>query len=171
MPLDRLITALGIHGVGEVLSSDLARYYGSLDGLMHASPEELMDIDGVGPNIAQSIVDWFRQPGNKALLQKFRSLGIWPLASKSDQFQAKGAPLGGITFVITGSFGDFSRDELTALIQLNGGKVTNSVSKNTNYLLVGENPGSKFEKARELGVTIIDEHEFRRLLDVKDKTS
>jgi DNA ligase (NAD+) len=165
MPLDRLITALGIHGVGEVLSSDLARHYGNLDGLVNATIEELMTIEGVGPNIAQGIVDWFIQPGNRVLLDKFRLLNIWPKVSVQNQFATGIALLDGMTFVITGSFPDYSRDQLTSLIQFRGGKVTNTVNKKTNYLLLGENPGSKVDKAKELGVTILNISDFKQLID------
>ncbi len=165
MLLDRLIIALGIHGVGEVLASNLAKHYGSLDDLVNATIIELMTIEGVGPNIAQGIVDWFTHPGNRALLDKFRSLDVWPKESNQNQFSEDRTALDGLTFVITGSFPDYSRDQLTTLIQSRGGKVTSTVSKYTNYLLVGENPGSKFDKANELGVTIINESEFRQLIN------
>lgn len=165
MSLDRLITALGIHGVGEVLASDLARHYGSLDGMVNATIEELMTIEGVGPNIAQGIADWFIQPGNRALLDKFRSLDIWPRESNHNQLPVGIAPLDGLTFVITGSFLEYSRDQLTTLIQSRGGKVTNTVSKKTQYLLVGENPGSKFDKAKEMKVTILNISDFKQLID------
>jgi DNA ligase (NAD+) len=164
MPLERFITALGIHGVGEVLSRDLVRHYGNLDGLIKATVDELITIEGVGPNIAQGIADWFGISSNRALLEKFHSLGIWPEESIPEQSSAGNTPLIGINFVITGSFTNYSRDDLIALILSKGGKVTSSVSKKTNYLLVGENPGSKIDKAREFGVTLIDEDRFQHLI-------
>jgi len=163
MPLSRFITALGIRGVGEVLASDLARYYGDLDGLARASWEDLMKIEGVGPNIARGIIDWFSQPSNKTLLEKFRALGIWPKESLQVK-STKDLILDGVVFVITGSFPNHSRDQLTALIQSRGGKVTNSVSKKTNYLLVGDNPGSKLDSAKALGIAILGESDFIRMI-------
>jgi DNA ligase (NAD+) len=165
MPLDKLITALGIHGVGEVLSRELAENYGSLDGLLNSTVEELLSMEGVGPNIAQSIADWFAQPRNRVLLAKFRSLGIWPVAAQKNMTLDERAQLAGKIFVITGSFPEYSRDALTALIKSRGGKVTNSVSKNTHFLLAGENPGSKLAKAKELGVVILDDIGIKRLID------
>jgi DNA ligase (NAD+) len=164
MSLDRFITALGIRGVGEVLSGDLARYFGSLDQLIVTTKEDLMSIAGVGPNIAHSIVDWFSRPANLNLLQKFRKLGLWPQESQKPEKSTENAFLKELTFVITGSFTDYSREQMTSLIQTRGGKVTNSVSKKTNYLLVGEDPGSKLDKANELGVTILSEADFKKLI-------
>ena len=165
MPLSRFITALGIRGVGEVLAGDLARYFGDLDKLARATWEDLMAIEGVGPNIARGIVDWFSQSSNKALLSKFKIFGIWPKESRDESISTD-TTLAGKVFVITGSFPDFSRDQLAALIQARGGKVTNSVSKKTSYLLVGENPGSKLETAKELGVQILEENEFKQLVSI-----
>lgn len=165
MPLSRFITALGIRGVGEVLAGDLARYFGDLDKLARATWEDLMAIEGVGPNIARGIVDWFSQSSNKALLSKFKIFGIWPKESRDESISTD-TTLAGKVFVITGSFPDFSRDQLAALIQARGGKVTNSVSKKTSYLLVGENPGSKLETAKVLGVQILEENEFKQLVSI-----
>jgi DNA ligase (NAD+) len=165
MPLSRFITALGIRGVGEVLAGDLARYFGDLDKLARATWEDLMAIEGVGPNIARGIVDWFSQSSNKALLSKFKIFGIWPKESRAESISTD-TTLAGKVFVITGSFPDFSRDQLAALIQARGGKVTNSVSKKTSYLLVGENPGSKLETAKVLGVQILEENEFKQLVSI-----
>lgn len=164
-PLDRFITSLGIRGVGEVMARDLARYYRSLDGLMQTNREELLTIEGVGPNTAQGILDWFSQPGNRLLLDKFKQVGIWPVETQSAENSTPAGHLfDGMNFVITGSFTTHSRDELSALIESLGGKVTNSVSKKTAYLLVGENPGSKYDKARELGVTTLDQVGFEQLV-------
>ena len=163
MPLSRFITALGIRGVGEVLAGDLARHFGDLDKLAQASWEDLMKIEGVGPNIARGLVDWFSQSSNNVLLKKFRGLGIWPRESRDESIPAD-TTFAGKVFVITGSFSDFSREQLAALIQARGGKVTNSVSKKTSYLLVGENPGSKLETAKALDVEILEEKEFKRLI-------
>jgi len=160
-PLDRFITALGIHGVGEVAAKDLARYFGSLDKLMDSQVDELQKINGIGPNIALSIKDWLERPANRELLAKFKKLGIWP--AMADSATSTDA-LKGLTFVITGTLANMSREEAAELIEKNGGKTSDSVSKKTNYLLLGENPGSKLEKARSLGVTIIGITELLELI-------
>ena len=163
-PLYRLINALGIHGVGEVLAVDLTEYYEDLGLLSRATMDDLQHIEGVGPNIAQAIVDWFNRPSNRDLLEKLRTIGVWPKAVKrfaSDQNQ----PLAGLTFVVTGTIVGFSRDGIKEYIQKNGGKVTDSVSNNTSYLVVGENPGSKLDKARSLNVPVISEEDLRKLIE------
>ncbi len=160
-PLDRFITALGIHGVGEVAAKDLAGYFGSLDKLMNSNVDELQKINGIGPNIALSIKDWLDRPANRELLAKFKKLGIWP--AMADSATSTDA-LKGLTFVITGTLANMSREEAAGLIEKNGGKTSDSVSKKTNYLLLGENPGSKLEKARSLGVSIIGITELLELI-------
>ncbi len=159
--LDRFVTSLGIHGVGEVAAVDLTNYFGSMDNLLLAQPDELQKISGIGPNIAISIRDWLDRPANLELLTKFKNLGIWPAMEKSVQSTDA---LSGLTFVITGTLASLSRDEAKELIEKNGGKTTDSVSKKTSYLLLGENPGSKFDKARALGVTIIGEEQLLDLI-------
>ncbi len=161
-PLSRLISALGIRGVGEVMAQDLSHYYHDLDALSRAGETELRQIEGVGPNIARAIVDWFAQPRNKSLLAKLKNAGIWPQASET---AAAGGPLSGMTFVVTGTLPNLSRDGARELIQNAGGKVTDSVSRSTSYLVLGAEPGSKLEKARSLGVTIIDEAGLRKLIE------
>jgi len=164
--LSRLINALGIRGVGEVMAVDLARYYIDLEALSHTTRSDLESIEGIGPNIAQAIVDWFARPANQRVLEKLRSGGVWPTSSvkgELDQDEAS-LPLAGLTFVITGTLPGLTRTEAKALIQANGGKATSSVSKKTSYLLVGESPGSKFGKAQSLGVKTIDEAELKRLI-------
>jgi DNA ligase (NAD+) len=159
--LYRLIVALGIHGVGEVMAGDLSRTFGDLSALSKVSAEELQHIEGVGPNIAESIVDWFSQPANQKVLKKLKAAGVWPVMKK-DEKKKKGA-LNGFTFVVTGTLAGFTRDGIKEYIEENGGKVTDSVSKKTSYLVLGENPGSKAEKAQSLGVKILDEIELRKL--------
>ena len=161
--LNRLLSALGIRGVGEVMATDLTRHYSDLDALSRATVGKLQEIEGVGPNIAEAIVDWFMRPANQNLLKKLKSAGVWP---KSDQQIAAGAQpgsLSGLTFVVTGTLAGFTRDGIKEFIQSNGGKVVGSVSKNTSYLVLGENPGSKLARAQEQGVKIINEEELRRL--------
>lgn len=159
-PLSRLINALGIHGVGEVMAADLSRVYGDLDGLKRASLGELQQIEGVGPNIAQAIVDWFSRAGNQRIVDKLRQAGVWPKAELVVKPSSE-QRFGGLTFVVTGTLPGFSREEVKAFIQANGGKVTDSVSKKTDYLVAGESAGSKLDKARELGVKVIDEARLR----------
>jgi len=161
-PLARLITALGIRGVGEVMAADLSRVYTDLDQLSHASLEELQTLEGVGPNTAQAIVDWFARPANRRILEKLRSAGVWP-TSQAVQQAVEQQPFAGLTFVITGTLPSMSRDDVKDYIQSRGGKVTDSVSKKTSYLVVGDAPGSKLAKAQELGVPILDETGLRRL--------
>jgi DNA ligase (NAD+) len=160
--LNRLLAALGIRGVGEVMAGDLSRTFGDLSALSKAGAEELQQIAGVGPNIAESIVDWFAQPANQKLLEKLKTAGVWP-EMKKDEKKKEGA-LSGFTFVVTGTLPTLSRDGVKEFIENNGGKVTDSISKKTSYLVLGENPGSKAEKARALGVKILDEIELRELI-------
>lgn len=163
-PLQRLIFALGIRGVGEVLANDLTRYYSDLDALSHATLEELQRIEGVGPNIAQTIVDWFSRPSNRRLLEKLKSVGVWPVAEKVT-LTAEKQPFQNLTFVVTGTLPGFTREEVKQFIQRLGGKVSDSVSKKTDFLVAGENAGSKLDKARELGIKIIDEPTLRRMAE------
>ncbi len=164
-PIQRLITALGIRGVGEVVAADLSRAFPALDLLAKASVDDLQMVEGIGPNIAAAIVDWFNRPRNRAVLEKLRAAGVWPVSnSQSAVRNLQAGPLAGLTFVVTGTLPTFSRDEVKNFIQSHGGKVTDSVGKNTSYLLLGENPGSKLAKARALGVKIIDEGELRTLI-------
>ncbi len=161
-PLARLINALGIRGVGEVTAAELARHYPDLDALAKASVEELMQIEGIGPNTAQAIVDWFSRPQNQRVLEKLKAAGVWPhseIAAPSGM-----AALAGLTFVITGTLKNFTREEAKAFIEAHGGKVTDSVSHTTNYLVVGENPGSKLQKARQLGIPLLDEKALQQLI-------
>jgi DNA ligase (NAD+) len=164
-PLNRLITALGIHGVGEVSARDLAVHFPSLDLLAVATVDDLLTINGVGPNIAAGIVDWFQRDRNRAVLAKLKAAGVWPVGV-GNRPQVSSGPLSGMTFVVTGTLPTLSRDGVKEFIEQNGGKVTDSVSKKTSYLVLGEAPGSKHEKALSLGVPVIDEEGLRRLCNV-----
>ncbi|MBI5952121.1 MAG: NAD-dependent DNA ligase LigA [Chloroflexi bacterium] len=161
--LNRLIAALGIHGVGEVMAGDLSRAFGNLSALSKASAEELQQIEGVGPNIAESIVDWFAQPANQKVIRKLKAAGVDPVVQLSE-ISGQSSVLGGLTFVVTGTLPTLTREGVKELIESNGGKVTDSVSKKTSYLVLGENPGSKADKARALGVKILDEAALRKLI-------
>lgn len=161
-PLSRLITALGIRGVGAVAANDLAQRYADMDELSRASIEDLQSMEGFGPNMAHSIVDWFARPRNQEVLKKLRQFGVWPKAEE----HGKGLipkTLDGLTFVVTGQLPGFTRSEVKEFIENHGGKVTGSVSGKTNYLVAGADPGSKYLKAESLEVAIIDELALRRL--------
>lgn len=160
--LNRVIAALGIHGVGEVMAGDLARAFGNISALSKASFDDLQQIEGLGPNIAESIVDWFKRPANQKVLKKLKSAGVDPVMKKDEK--KKEGKLTGLTFVVTGTLPNFSRDDAKEFIESNGGKVTDSVSKKTSYLVLGENPGSKFDKAKSLGVKIVDEAGLKKLV-------
>lgn len=161
-PLARLLTALGIRGVGEVVARDLAQAFGSLEALAAASAEQLQMVEGIGPNIAAAIVDWFGRERNRAVLAKLKAAGVWPVSSQQSSVNSQ-QPLSGLTFVITGTLPTFSREGVKEFIEAHGGKVTDSVSRKTDYLVLGEAPGSKLQKAQALGIRIIGEEELRRL--------
>jgi len=163
-PLSRLLTALGVRGVGEVVASDLAGHFGSLDALAGTSVEELESIEGIGPNIAQAIVDWFQRPANQVVLGKLRAAGVWPLETGDSQNAASPQTLSGLTFVVTGTLSGFTRTQAKEFIQTHGGKVAGSVSKKTDYLVAGEKAGSKLDTAQELGVRVIGEDELRGMV-------
>lgn len=161
--LERLINAFGIRGVGEVVAADLARRYRNVDALAEATVDELERIEGIGPNIATAIVDWMHEPSNRGLLEKFRRAGVWPEATESGKPSGP-TPLEGKTFVLTGTLPSLTRQEAKALIESQGGKVTGSVSKRTSYVVVGESPGSKLQKAETLEIPTIDEDGLKALL-------
>jgi len=160
--LGRLVNALGIHGVGEVMAADLAMVFHDLEDMSHASETDLQKIEGVGPNISEAIVDWFSRPANRRVLEKLRTAGVWP--HKVESTPVGKMALNGMTFVVTGTLEHYSRDDIKELIEKNGGKVADSVSSRTSYLVVGENPGSKLDKAQQLGVEILDENGLLKLI-------
>jgi DNA ligase (NAD+) len=153
-PLAQVITALGIDGVGATVASALAQHFHTIDNLAAASVEELQTIEGIGEILAQGIHDWFADPLNAALIEKLRAVGV--TLREEERAQASDH-LRGMTFVVTGTLPSYSRSEIEALIVEHGGKVSSSVSKNTTYVVVGEAPGSKADKARQLGIPILDE--------------
>jgi len=161
--LARFISALGIRGVGEVMARDLSQTYQDVDALSETKAEDLTQIEGVGPNIAESIVDWFARPMNQKVLKKLKSVGMWPQGGVTQAESQASDAFAGMTFVVTGTLPTFSRDDAKAFIESHGGKVTDSVSKKTSYLVLGENPGSKFEKAKALGIKIVGEEELKKL--------
>jgi DNA ligase (NAD+) len=161
--LARLITALGIRGVGEVGAGDLARRFHDLDEIRNATKEDLLLIEGIGPNIAQAIVDWFANPTNQKVLKKLAMFGVWPSREESGHLDEMPKSFAGQTFVITGTLPGLTRQEAKELIESHGGKVTSSLSKKTSYLVLGTNPGSKLEKAQKLGIEILDEVKLHQL--------
>ncbi|HZJ00118.1 MAG TPA: NAD-dependent DNA ligase LigA [Gemmatimonadaceae bacterium] len=158
-PLSRLLTALGIRHVGAIAAQLLARHFGNLDDLAHATKEEIGAVRGVGDIIADGVVSWFSDRGAKRLIEKLRSSGV--NFTEPRQVTAGGA-LAGKTVVITGTLPNLSRTKATEAVEQAGGRVTNSVSKATSFLVAGEEAGSKLDKAKSLGIEIIDEAELLR---------
>ena len=158
--LARLINALGIRGVGEVMAGDIAMAYIDLDSLSRAKFEDLIALEGIGPNIAQAVVDWFEQPANQQVLAKLHKAGVWPIAESVSSEIEIPQIFNGMTIVLTGTLEGFSRQEIKKFIEDRGGKVSSSVSRKTSYLVLGESPGSKLNKAQSLGVPILDEKEL-----------
>ncbi len=156
-PLSRLLNALGIRHVGEHIAEVLAERFGSLDELSKASLEELSSTPEVGPKIAESIVTFFRQEQTRNLLEKLRRAGVWPEVKK---VEVKEGFFTGKSVVFTGELSGMSRPEAEAIVKAQGGRPSGSVSKKTDFVVVGENPGSKYQKAQELGVAILSEEEF-----------
>lgn len=153
--LSRFIYAIGIPNVGEYTARVLAFNFGSLEALVDANLEELMRVEGIGPETAESIVSFFRNERNRQLLKRLKEAGF-----KIQKEEKKESPFTGKTLVFTGALSSMSRDEAKQLVESLGGKVSNSVSRRTDFLVVGENPGSKYEKALQLGITTITEEEF-----------
>jgi DNA ligase (NAD+) len=159
--LARLLVGLGIRHIGPPTAQLLAREFRSLDAIASASEEQLTAIEGVGPIVARSIREWFDSSRNQKIVEKLRRAGVRLTEEKTE---VKG-PLLGLTFVITGTLPTFSREEASRLIEEAGGKVGSSVSRKTDYLVVGETPGSKLSKAQELGVKTLDEEGLRELIE------
>ncbi len=159
-PFWRLLNALGIRFVGEATAQLLAQHFHNLEALMQASKEDLLHVEGVGEQVAASIQEFFDSPRNQELVKKLRDAGV-----KEQPPAARAAgPLAGKTFVFTGGLDRFSREEAKALVTARGGKVSSSVSAKTDYVVAGADPGSKYAKARELGVTILSEAEFEEMV-------
>jgi len=169
--LARFLYGLGIRQVGETTAKDLAKHFGSLDKLMNASAEELLEVNDVGPIVAESIRTFFSQPHNVEVVEQLRAAGLhWEEGDGANANQGP-RPLLGKTLVLTGTLPTLSRDEAKELIEVAGGKVSGSVSKKTHYVVAGEEAGSKLDKARELGVTILDEAGLQALLAAPPETN
>jgi DNA ligase (NAD+) len=163
-PLWRILVALSIRHVGPTAARALAEAFGSLDAIATASPEALAIVDGVGPTIAASTVEWFTVDWHRAIIEKWRAAGVQLETPGFDPSAAAGRLLAGVTVVITGTLPTYSRDEAAEAVRAAGGKVSASVSKKTSFVVAGENAGTKYDKAVELGITILDEPAFNRLL-------
>lgn len=161
-PLWRTLVALSIRHVGPTAAQALATHFGSIEKISKSSAEELADIDGVGATIAQSIVEWFSIGWHQEIISKWSKAGVRVVAEVEVQLPQT---LSGLTFVVTGGLESYSRDSIAETIAAHGGKSSSSVSKKTNYVLVGTDPGSKLAKAQELGVPVIDEATFKQLLN------
>src|SRR5437660_3925830 len=160
LPLERVIYGLGIRFVGERTAQFLAEHFGSMDALENASVEELQNVNEVGPRIAESIVEFFSIPANRKLVERLRESELTLKGKKKE----RGTKLAGKTFVLTGTLAKYTRDEAKKMIEDAGGKVASSVSKKTDYVVAGADAGSKLEKAKELGVKLVDEKEMEKLL-------
>jgi DNA ligase (NAD+) len=164
-PLWRILVALSIRHVGPTAARALAEAFGSLDAIAAASPDALAIVDGVGPTIAASVVEWFTVDWHRAIVEKWRAAGVQLETPGFDPSAAAGRLLAGVTVVITGTLPNYSRDEAAEAVRAAGGKVTSSVSKKTSFVVAGENAGSKHDKAVELGIAVLDEPAFKRLLE------
>ncbi|MGD9551308.1 MAG: helix-hairpin-helix domain-containing protein, partial [Burkholderiaceae bacterium] len=163
--LPRFLFALGIRHVGEATAKDLARHFGSLDAIMNASVEQLRTVPDVGPVVAHSIHMFFAQPHNREVIAQLRACGIrWPEGPPASAHTAAVPPLAGKTVVLTGTLPTLSREAAKELLEAAGAKVSGSVSKKTDYVIAGADPGSKLSKAQELGVPVLDEAGLRALL-------
>jgi DNA ligase (NAD+) len=163
-PLWRILVALSIRHVGPTAARALAEAFGSVDAIAAASPDALAIVDGVGPTIAAAVVQWFTVDWHAAILAKWRAAGVQLETPGFDPSAAASRVLAGVTVVITGTLPELSRDEAAEAVRAAGGKVSSSVSKKTNFVVAGENAGSKYDKAVELGVPILDEAGLRTLL-------
>jgi DNA ligase (NAD+) len=159
--LSRLLFALGIRYVGEHVARILAEHYGTMDRLERAREDELAGIYGIGPRIAESVAVYFRQPANRRQIEQLRKVGV----SMTQRGVVEGPqPLAGKTFVLTGGLETFTREEARDAIVRLGGRVASSVSRKTDYVVVGKDPGSKLDDARRLGIPTLDEAAFKRLV-------
>ena len=160
-PLWRTIVALSIRHVGPTAAQALATNFASIERIAQASADQLADIDGVGLTIAQSIVEWFAVDWHREIIRKWSAAGVTVVQQEIAQLPQT---LAGLTFVVTGGLESFTRDGISETITAHGGKAASSVSKKTDYVLVGTDPGSKLAKAQEIGVPVIDEARFKQLL-------
>jgi len=159
-PLSKFLYALGIRHVGETTAEDLARNFPRLDNFFHLSEEDLMKVEGIGPEVAASVVRFFRDDKNKESIERLKKAGVKVIEPKSKER----GNLAGKTFVFTGALKTFQRDEARNLVESVGGMTASSVSKKVDYVVIGEDPGSKFDKAKELGIKTLTEEEFKKMI-------
>ena len=160
-PLSRLLFGLGVDHVGEIAAKQLARHFGTIDALASATEEDVLAIHGMGETIAKSVTEWFRNKQARKLVARLKERGL----NVEEPRQKTTGALKGMTFVLTGTLPTLSREQATELVEANGGKVTSGVSKKTSFVVAGTDPGSKLEKARTLGVQVIDEAELQALIE------
>jgi DNA ligase (NAD+) len=158
-PLERFLFALGIRNVGEHTAGMLTRRFVTLDRLTRATEEELLAIRDIGPEVARSIQSFFREPSNIRIMEKFREAGVTPI----ETVQREVAPLEGKSFVFTGALSSLARNDAKQIVESLGGEVSESVTKKTDYVVAGDAPGSKLQKARSAGITVLNEEEFHKL--------
>jgi len=158
--LARLLFALGIRHIGQKAGALLAKHFGTIDAIMAASEEEILQIDGFGAIMAKSVVDFFAVPASRELIERLRASGV-NLQSKAETVDER---FPGQTFVLTGTLSQFTRKQASEIIEARGGKTASSVSKKTTFVLAGEDAGSKLQKANELGVRVISEAEFSEMI-------
>ena len=165
VPFERVLYAIGIRFVGEIAAKTLARYYGSMDRVTEASKESLMQVNGIGEVIADSVIQYFSNPINRDFVERLRRYGL-QMEIGEQQKQAQSDKLAGQSIVISGVFQHHSRDEYKALIEQHGGKNVGSISNKTSFILAGDNMGpAKLEKAQKLGIRIMSEDEFLQLIE------
>jgi DNA ligase (NAD+) len=162
--LSRLIYALGIRFVGERTAQLLANHFGSMDEMTKATSEQLTEVAEVGPKVAEGVLEFFSEAANRKLIERLRAAGV---NMKSERQVPMSAKLAGKTFVFTGTLAHRTREEAEALVAAHGGKAGGSVSKKTSYVVVGADPGSKYDKAKSLGVAILEEAQFEKLVASK----
>jgi len=158
-----VLYALGLPGIGYVNANAIADHFGSMDALLAADAEAITEVDGIGPVLAESLTEELADDAVIELIARLRERGLRFELSAAER-RAEGGPLDGKTFVLTGTLPELSREQATKLIREAGGKVTGSVSRNTDYLVAGDSPGSKLAKAEEVGTEILDEAGLRKLL-------
>jgi DNA ligase (NAD+) len=164
VPFERVLFALGVRFIGETVAKILAKAYKSIDALMVATVDQLTEVNEIGDRIAQSLVDWFHISENRMLIECLRAIGL-QFELSEEQLAGTSDKLAGLSIIISGTFQKHSRDELKDLIEKHGGKNVGSISKNTSYLLAGENMGpSKLEKVQKLGIPILSEVEFLKII-------
>jgi DNA ligase (NAD+) len=159
-PLPKFLYALGIRHVGETTAEDLARRFSRLDDFFHLSEEDLMEVEGIGPEVAASVHQFFKDKKNKESIERLKKAGVKVIEPKAKEK----AKLAGKTFVFTGALKDFGRDEARSLVESLGGMTASSISKKVDFVVAGEDPGSKHDKAKELGIKILTEEEFKKMI-------